>query len=213
MELCGGTHVANSGQIGSIRILSENGVAAGVRRIEAVTGTGVSQFLRRQQELVHEIADHLKTNPSGIVKKAENMTEEIRRLKKELEQTKLAAARSSLDEMIDQAHLIHGVRLITGSLENASINDLRSLSDQIKEREKSVILVLAALQEEKATLMVSVSDDLLDKGYHAGGMIKEIAGAAGGSGGGKADMAQAGIKDPTRLGAAFQKAEKLLEER
>lgn len=212
MELCGGTHVFNTGQIGSIRILSENGVAAGVRRIEAVTGTGVSQWLRKQQEVIHEIADHLKTNPSGIVKKAENMTEEIKRLKKDLEQTKMTAAKSSLDAMIDQAKSIRGVRLITGALENASINDLRSLSDQIKEREKSVILVLAALQEEKATLMVSVSDNLLDQGYHAGAMIKEIAGAAGGSGGGKADMAQAGIKDPTRLNAAFLKAEELLQE-
>jgi alanyl-tRNA synthetase len=203
--------VSNSGQIGSIRILSESGVAAGVRRIEAVTGAGVSLWLRKQQELIRDIADSLKTNPTGILKKAENMTEEIRKLKKELEQTKLAAAQSGMDEMIARARSFNGVRLINGTLENATINDLRSLSDQIKGREKAVILVLAAVQEAKATLMVSISDDLLERGYHAGSMIKEIAAAAGGSGGGKADMAQAGIQDPSRIQAAFLRAEQLLQ--
>ncbi len=212
MELCGGTHVANTGQIGSIRILSESGVAAGVRRIEAATGAGVALWLRKQQELIHEVADSLKTNPTGILKKAENMTEEIRKLKKELEATKLAAVQSGMDEMIARARSFNGVRLINGTLENATINDLRSLSDQIKGREKAVILVLAAVQEAKATLMVSISDDLLDRGYHAGTMIKEIAAAAGGSGGGKADMAQAGIQDPSRIQAAFLRAEQLLQE-
>ncbi len=213
MELCGGTHVSNTGQIGSIRILSENGVAAGVRRIEAVTGAGVSQWLRKQQELVHEIADSIKTNPSGIVKKAENMADEIRKLKKELEQSKMAAAGSKLEEMIAQSVTVGNIRLISGVLENASIDDLRSLSDQIKEQHRSVILVLAAVQGEKASLMVSVADDLLGKGFHAGAMIKEIAKAAGGSGGGKADMAQAGIKDPSCIPLAFTRAKELLEEK
>lgn len=212
MELCGGTHVSNTGQIGSIRILSENGVAAGVRRIEAVTGTGVSLWLRKQQQLVHEVADYMKTNPSGIVRKAESMSEEIRKLKKELEQAKAAAAGSRLRDMIDQAVSIGEIRLITGMLEHATINDLRGLSDQVREQEKRVVLVLAAVEEEKATLMVSLTDDLLDKGYHAGALIKEIARAAGGSGGGKADMAQAGIKDPSRVGEAFGRAKALLEE-
>ncbi|MDD2301890.1 MAG: alanine--tRNA ligase [Eubacteriales bacterium] len=213
MELCGGTHVSNTGQIGSIRILSENGIAAGVRRIEAVTGTGVSLWLRKQQQLIHEIAESLKTNPTGILKKAENMSEEVRRLKKELEQTKLAAATSGVNEMIDRSIDIQGIRLITGKVDNASIGDLRHLSDQIKEQEKGFVLLLAATQEEKAFLLVSVSDDLLERGYHAGNLIKEIAKAAGGSGGGKADMAQAGIKDPARIQEAFQRAKQLLQNR
>ena len=154
----------------------------------------------------------MKTNPSGIVRKAESMSEEIRKLKKELEQAKAAAAGSRLRDMIDQAVSIGEIRLITGMLEHATINDLRGLSDQVREQEKRVVLVLAAVEEEKATLMVSLTDDLLDKGYHAGALIKEIARAAGGSGGGKADMAQAGIKDPSRVGEAFGRAKALLEE-
>ncbi|MBR5730416.1 MAG: alanine--tRNA ligase, partial [Firmicutes bacterium] len=211
LEFCGGTHVTNIGQIGSVRIISESGVAAGVRRIEAITGSMVGIELAKQQELVSEVSGVLKTTPQALLKKAENLVEENRALKKELEELKKAGMNSGIADLLASAKEISGARLITRKFEGASIDDLRSLSDSIKETEKGVVMVFASVNGEKATLMVSVTDDLVEKGYHAGNMIKEIAKAAGGGGGGKADMAQAGAKDISKLSDAFALAEKLME--
>ncbi len=211
LEFCGGTHVANIGQIGSMRIISESGVAAGVRRIEAITGSMVGIELAKQQELVSEVSGVLKTTPSALLKKAENLAEENRALKKELEELRKAGMNSGIADLLASAKEISGARLITKTFENASIDDLRTLSDSIKSTEKGVVMVFASVNGEKATLMVSVTDDLVEKGYHAGNMIKQIAKAAGGGGGGKADMAQAGAKDISKLPDAFALAEKLME--
>ena len=211
LEFCGGTHVANIGQIGSMRIISESGVAAGVRRLEAITGSMVGIELAKQQELVSEVSGVLKTTPSALLKKAENLAEENRALKKELEELRKAGMNSGIADLLASAKEISGARLITKTFENASIDDLRTLSDSIKSTEKGVVMVFASVNGEKATLMVSVTDDLVEKGYHAGNMIKQIAKAAGGGGGGKADMAQAGAKDISRLPDAFALAEKLME--
>ncbi|MBQ1891487.1 MAG: alanine--tRNA ligase [Firmicutes bacterium] len=211
LEFCGGTHVANIGQIGSMRIISESGVAAGVRRIEAITGSMVGIELAKQQELVSEVSGVLKTTPSALLKKAENLAGENRALKKELEELRKAGMNSGIADLLASAKEIIGARLITKTFENASIDDLRTLSDSIKSTEKGVVMVFASVNGEKATLMVSVTDDLVEKGYHAGNMIKQIAKAAGGGGGGKADMAQAGAKDISKLPDAFALAEKLME--
>ena len=211
LEFCGGTHVANIGQIGSMRIISESGVAAGVRRIEAITGSMVGIELAKQQELVSEVSGVLKTTPAALLKKAENLAEENRALKKELEELRKAGMNSGIADLLASAKEISGARLITKTFENASIDDLRTLSDSIKSTEKGVVMVFASVNGEKATLMVSVTDDLVEKGYHAGNMIKQIAKAAGGGGGGKADMAQAGAKDISKLPDAFALAEKLME--
>jgi alanyl-tRNA synthetase len=209
-ELCGGTHITNSGQIGAFRILSENGVAAGVRRIEAITGIGLYKKLRAEEDLVHAAADALKTNVSGLLNRIGTLTEELKANKKELDEMKKQTMNSGLDDMISSAKVINGVRLITNSFKDYNINDLRNLSDEIKAINKSVIIVFATVNNDKATFMVSVSDDLLDKGYHAGNMIKKIAAAAGGGGGGKADMAQAGAKDLSMIQAALDLAETLI---
>ena len=211
LEFCGGTHVANIGQIGAVRIVSESGVAAGVRRIVAITGSMLELELIKQQDLVAQIAEILKTNPSALLTKAKNLSEENKSLKKEIEDLKKAGMNSSIGDLLASAKEISGARLITKSFDGASIDDLRALSDQIKASEKSVVMVFAGINGQKATLMVSVTEDLLDKGYHAGNMIKEIAKAAGGGGGGKADMAQAGAKDISKLYDAFALAEKLME--
>lgn len=209
-ELCGGTHVDNTGQIGSIRITSEGSVAAGIRRIEAVTGAAVSVLLRSEQELVREMADALKANRNDIVHKAEQLMEETRSLRKELDSSKRAAAVSSLDDMIQNAEIIGDVKLILGATGPASVEELRVLSDEIRQREKRAIAVLAAQKDEGASLIVSVADALMDEGYHAGKMIKDIARAAGGGGGGKANMAQAGIGDFSRIDEAFAEAKRLI---
>ena len=209
-ELCGGTHISNSGQIGAFRILSENGVAAGVRRIEAITGAGLYRKLRAEEDLIHAAADALKTNVSGLLGRIVSVSDELKTSKKELEELKKQSMNSGIDEMIAAAKEIKGVKLITNSFSDYDINDLRSLSDEIKAKNKGVIIVFAAENGGKVTFMVSVSDDLLDKGYHAGNMIKQIAAAAGGGGGGKADMAQAGAKDPSKIKDALDLASTLI---
>ena len=210
MEFCGGTHVANIGQIGCLHIVSESGVAAGTRRIVAVTGSAVNTLLAEEQARIAAAAASLKTNAAGLEKRAEDMAAELKAVKKELEELKAKAAQEGAGDLLKESKVFGTARLIEHTFEGAGIDQLRSLSDQIKAAEKNVVMVFAAVNGEKATLMVSVTDDLTEKGYHAGNMIKEIAKAAGGGGGGKADMAQAGAKDLAKLPDAFAKAEELM---
>nr|WP_315019581.1 alanine--tRNA ligase [uncultured Aminipila sp.] len=210
-ELCGGTHVANSGLIGSFKIISESGVAAGVRRIEAITGLGIVNKLQETEAVIDNAADILKTNHAGLMTKILSISEEVKSLKKELEELKKSAISSSLDSILSEAKLIGDVKLLTKAFTDYDINDLRQISDDIKKSNKGHILVFATQNGGKVTFMVSVTDDLLDKGYHAGNMIKQIAAAAGGGGGGKADMAQAGAKDPSKIQDAFKIAESLIK--
>lgn len=210
IELCGGTHVANTGQIGVFKIVSETGVASGVRRIEAVTGTGVLLKAMEAEETVKQIAENLKSNPAAVVQKSASIIEELKDTKKELEDFKKAAMGSEVDDMVKEAKDIGGVKLVTKEFKDYNINDLRNLSDNIKAQHKGIVMVFATVNGPKVTFLVSITDDLLAKGLHAGNMIKQIAAACGGGGGGKADMAQAGAKDPTKISAAFKVAEELL---
>lgn len=209
-ELCGGTHVKNSGQIGSFKILSESGVASGVRRIEAITGLGVLKKLNESEELINSTADVLKSKRNLMTDKAGALMGEMKSLKKEIEELKRAEMSKGLENLVDEAKEINGIKLIAKQFDDYNINDLRSLSDQIKAGNKNVAMVFAAVSDGKVTFLVSLTDDLVGKGLHAGKMIKEIAAAAGGGGGGKADMAQAGAKNPEKIVEAFKKAEELL---
>lgn len=208
-ELCGGTHVANSGQIGGFKILSESGVAAGVRRIEGITGAALLSKINEMNTVIGEAAEILKTNPTGLLNRISTITEEIKAVKKELEEFKKNAIGNAMDKMFDDAKEINGVTLITKVLKDYTINDLRNLSDDVKKEHKNVAMVFATQSGEKVTFLVSLTDDLVEKGYHAGKLIKQIAAAAGGGGGGKADMAQAGAKDPSKIKDALALAETL----
>ena len=210
-ELCGGTHVSNTGEIGAFKIISESGVAAGVRRIEAVTAEEILKNAKADERIISEAAAAIKVNESALVEKAHALADEVRSLKKEIEELKKAMVGDQLGDILAGAKDINGVKLITNRFEDMSINDLRSISDDIKSENKSVIMVFAAVNGPKVTFMVSVTDDLLDR-YHAGNMIKKIAAAAGGGGGGKADMAQAGAKDASKIEDAFRIAEVLVAE-
>lgn len=210
VELCGGTHVSNIGQIGAFKIVSESGVASGVRRIEAVTGTGVLLKAIEAENCVSQIAENLKSNPSAVVQKSSNVVEELREVKKELEDFKKQMMGSEVDNMVKTAKEIGEVKLVTKEFKDYNINDLRNLSDDIKAAHKGIVMVFATVNGPKVTFLVSITDDLLEKGLHAGNMIKKIAAACGGGGGGKADMAQAGAKDPSKISDAFKVAEELL---
>ena len=211
VELCGGTHVKNTGEIGTFKIVSEGGVASGVRRIEAVTGTGVLAAAKSAEEAIANVCDTLKCNKNALADKAKSMSEELKALKKELEELKKAAMGGEVDTMVAEAKEINGIRLITKEFKDYNINDLRSLSDDIKASHKGIVMVFATVNGEKVTFMVSITDDLLERGLHAGNMIKQIASACGGGGGGKADMAQAGAKDASKINDAFVVAESLIK--
>ena len=211
IELCGGTHVQNTGEIGAFKIVSEGGVASGVRRIEAITGVGVLSAAKQAEAIIAQVCEALKCNKTVLVDKAKSMAEELKALKKELEEMKKAAMSGEVDTMVSNAREINGIKLITKEFADYDVADLRNLSDDIKAANKSVIMVFAAVNGSKVTILVSVTDDLLDKGYHAGNMIKQIAAACGGGGGGKADMAQAGAKDASKIKDAFAVAESLIK--
>ncbi|GHU49503.1 alanine--tRNA ligase [Clostridia bacterium] len=209
-ELCGGTHVANSGQVGAFKIVSESGVAAGVRRIEAITGDGLLLPLAQGESTIRTAAEALKTNPDNLLPRLISLLEENKAVKKELETIKKGSLDSTVDDMLAAGTLVNGINLVRQSFKDYSVDDLRTLSDKVKQVAKQVVLVLASESDGKVTFIVSVSDDLLDKGYHAGNMIKQIAAVAGGGGGGKADMAQAGAKDASKIPDALALAEKLI---
>lgn len=209
-EFCGGTHVSNTGQIGSFKIISENGVAAGIRRIEAITGTSINDRLTELEKTITEASDILKSPANSLIIRINALNEELKAGKKELEGYKKQEMGSSLDNLIDNARIINGVSLITGEYVDYSVDELRTICDNIKEKKRNSVIVLASTNDKKVTFIVSVTDDLLDKGYHAGNMVKKIAAAAGGGGGGKADMAQAGAKDPAKIKDAFEVAATLV---
>lgn len=211
VELCGGTHVRNTGEIGAFKILSEGGVASGVRRIEATTGTGVLEEALKSDAVINKACEALKCNKNVLADKVKAAADELKTVKKELEELKKAAMGGEVDAMVASAKEINGIKLVTKEFVDCSINDLRNLSDDIKASYKGVVMVFAAVNGEKVTFLVSITDDLLEKGLHAGNMIKQIAAACGGGGGGKADMAQAGAKDASKINDAFAVAENLLK--
>lgn len=212
LEFCGGTHVANIGQIGSFKIVSETGVAAGTRRIEAVTGDAVRKMLNDEMNVISGVANTLKTNVSAVLKRAEDVANELKSSKKEIADLKAKSAGDVVGELIASAKEIGGKKVITRVFDGVEVEQLRTISDKVKESAKNVVMIFATKSEDgKTTLLSSVSDDLLDKGVHAGKLIKEVAAVCGGGGGGKADMAQAGAKDASKLEEAFAKAEELLK--
>lgn len=210
-ELCGGIHVKNSGQIGSFKILSESGIANGVRRIEAITGCEIAYRLDKHIQLIDNACKILKTSQEQFTDKLSLVVNESKEAKKKLQEMMGSNLSDTSKELIKKAKEINGIKLIAHEFENLSIDDLRKISDNIKSENKNkTAMVFAAKNNEKVTFLVSLTDDIVQNGYHAGKMIKEIAAAAGGGGGGKANMAQAGARDASKIHDAFLVAENLL---
>lgn len=210
VEFCGGTHLDNTGKIGGFKIISETGIASGVRRVEAVTGSQVISYLNEKIDLIRQTTAILRTIEKDLPKRAEQVLQENRNLEKEIKSLKTSQIADSLEDILASAKVVNGVKLITKEFTDTEVDQLREMSDAIKQGNDSVVMVFASVHGDKANLMVSVSEDLVSRGYHAGKIIKEVAKVAGGGGGGKANMAQAGAKDITKLDAAFAKAEELI---
>jgi len=211
VELCGGTHVANTGMIRAFKILSENGVAAGVRRIEALTGNAVFDYYRKLEQTLEEAGRILKTTPSALVEKCGHVMAEIRTLSAQLESLKSKAARDALGDVLNQTVEVKGVKLLATSVDNVDMNGLRELGDQLKEKLGEGVVVLLSSQGGKVNMVAMATEGALAKGAHAGNLIKGIAGKVGGGGGGRPAMAQAGGKNPAGIPDCIAEAAKVLE--
>ncbi|MEW5791942.1 MAG: alanine--tRNA ligase [Pseudomonadota bacterium] len=211
-ELCGGTHVRRVGDIGLFRIVSEGGVAAGVRRIEAVTGRHALAYVREREMALRQVAELLKATPQDAAKRLEVLLEQNRQLEKELEQLKAKSAASQGASLAEQAREVKGIKVLAARLEGADAKTLRSTLDQLKDKLGSAAIVLAAVEGEKVSLVAGVSKDLTDR-IKAGELVNVVAAPLGGKGGGRADMAQAGGSHPDKLPEALAQVPGWVESR
>ena len=210
-ELCGGTHVGNTSQIRAFKILSENGVAAGVRRIEALTGQGVFDYYRGVEKKLEEAARVVKATPDTLKERLEHMLTDMRALQSENESLKGKAAREALGDVMDKTVVVKGVKLLAADVADVDINGLRELGDQLKEKLGEGVVVLASAKDGRVNLIAMATQSAMEKGAHAGNLIKGIAGLVGGGGGGRPNMAQAGGKNPAGIAAALAEAAAVLE--
>lgn len=210
-ELCGGTHVANTGEIMLFKIVSEAGIAAGVRRIEALTGKGVIEYYKKQEEMLQEAAKALKANPSQVVEKIQHLQSELKVVSSENESLKSKLAQGALGDVMDQVVEVKGIRLLAAKVEGVDMNGLRDLGDQLKEKLGEGVVVLAAVNDGKVNVLAMATDAAQKAGAHAGNLVKAVAAIVGGGGGGRPNMAQAGGRNPEKADEAIAAAAGILE--
>ena len=201
-ELCGGTHVSRTGDIGSLKIVSEGGVAAGIRRVEAVTGNNALQFLQGLEDKINEAAAILKTHPGDLVNRVAQLQESLRQAERDLEKVNSKLAASQGDELAGQAIDVKGIKVLAARLDGADAGVLRETMDALKAKLKTAAIVLASVQGDKVSLIAGVTADSIGK-VKAGDLVNFVAQQVGGKGGGKPEMAMAGGTDPSKLGAAL----------
>ena len=211
IELCGGTHVKNTSVITTFKIVSEAGIAAGVRRIEALTGNGVFEYYKAMEAKVEEIAKTVKATPANVTEKIEHLMAEIKALQSENESLKSKMAQDALGDVMNQVKEVKGVKLLATAVEGVDMNGLRDLGDQLKGKLGEGVVVIASVTDGKVSLMATATDGAMKQGAHAGNLIKGIAALVGGGGGGRPNMAQAGGKNPAGVADALAKAVEVLE--
>ncbi|NLU53075.1 MAG: alanine--tRNA ligase [Clostridiaceae bacterium] len=203
-ELCGGTHLKATGEAGIIKIISESGISAGVRRIEALTGLSAIEYYKNRDKLLKEASEAAKTQTEDIVKKIESIYDELKTAKKELEEANAKLVRSSLDSIINDAPEVKGIKVAAAKMDGLDMNALRTASDDIRNKLGSGVVILVSSKDDKVNLIVSATKDAVAAGIHCGDIIKEAAKACGGGGGGRPDMAQAGGKNPAGMDEAIK---------
>lgn len=210
LELCGGCHVRNTSEIGIFKLVSESGIGSGVRRIEAVTGRSAYQFIEGQLDLLKQSAELLKSNVNDVPKRIESVHAQMKELGRENESLQSKLSLIEAGQLTDQVKTVGGKELLAARVSVGSMDGLRSLADELKNKLPAAVLVLGAAIEDKVNFVVSVPQELIKSGLHAGKLVKEIATVCGGGGGGRPDMAQAGAKDASKLDEALKLAEELV---
>lgn len=210
-ELCGGTHVKNTASITAFKILSESGIAAGVRRIEALTSNAVFEYYNNLENILNSAAKALKTNVSDVVDKIAHLNADLKKLQSENESLKAKAASDALGDVMDKVTEVKGVKLLAVYVPDVDGNGIRDLGDKLKSQLGEGVVVLASSKDGKVSLLSMATDAAMKAGAHAGNLIKEIASVVGGGGGGRPNMAQAGGKNPDGINDALAKAKEVLE--
>ncbi len=211
-ELCGGTHVSNTSEIQAFKILSESGIAAGVRRIEALTGPAVFTYYENVEKELDAVAKELKSTPEDALNKVKHLNAELKDANAEIESLKAKAAQASLGDVSSEAEDVDGVKVLVRKLENTDMNAMRSLSDSLKEKLGDSVIVFATANDGKVSLMAAATDGAIKKGAHAGNIVKAAAKIVGGGGGGRPNMAQAGGRDASKIDEALKEAQKVARE-
>ncbi len=211
LELCGGTHVCFTGEIGLFKLTGESSIGTGLRRIEAVTGRTALQLVNAREKQIMEISSLLKTNPADLTPRIENLLAEIKELERENESLRARLNRHEVQSLLNQVKNLNGIKFLAARTEAPDMDSLRAMVDLLREQLKSGVIVLGSRANERVSLVAAVTKDLLPRGLHAGKLIKEIAALVGGGGGGRPEMAQAGGKDPSRLQEALEKAYQVAE--
>ena len=209
MELCGGTHLNRTGQIGLFKIMSESSVASGIRRIEAVTGSHAVKAVQALEDDFLHVAEILKCPSNAVIKRIEGLNARVRELEKDLKKALAGSAVSDIDQLVSQAEEINGIKVVTAVLPNMDATTLRDMGDRIRDKAGSGVIVLGSSKNGKALLLTMVTKDLAGK-IHAGNIVKEIARYIGGGGGGRPDMAQAGGSRPEGLSSALEAAQEVI---
>ncbi|MBQ8032189.1 MAG: alanine--tRNA ligase [Butyrivibrio sp.] len=212
IELCGGTHVSNTSHVGIFKIVSESGVAAGVRRIEALTGSNARDYYINVENTLDDAAKALKTNPADITVQIKKLQEELKALRSENESLKSKEAQAALGDVSDQVEEVNGVKILCAAIKGVDMNGLRDLGDQMKTKIGEGVVVLISEADGKVSLVTMATDGAMAKGAHAGNLVKAIAPKVGGGGGGRPNMAQAGGKNPAGISDAIAEAKKVLAE-
>ncbi len=213
LELCGGTHLHHTGEAGFFRILSEGSAAAGIRRLEAITGKGAEDVVRAERRIEEELRQLLQCQTEDLPAKVRELLEQRRQLERELQQLRLQLAQKEIAALAEKAQSVNGIRYVTAKVDAAEVNDLRAMSDTLRQKLRSGVGVLAAEIQGKISFACTVTDDLIQsKGLRAGDIVKRIAAIAGGSGGGRPHLALAGGRDPQKLDEALKKVPEILQE-
>ena len=210
-ELCGGTHVRRSGDIGLFKLTGEAGVASGVRRITAVTGIGALQYVRDTERELKKVAELLKTSPKDLAKRVESTQKRIKELERKVEEVAVKAQAGSSKDLMEQARDINGMKVLATRMDPADPNVFRGLADQLRDRIKSGIIAIGGEKDGKVVLLVAATKDVVARGIHAGNLLRDMAKEVNGRGGGKPDLAQGGGEDPSRIPAAFDKLYELVK--
>ncbi|SHG81155.1 alanyl-tRNA synthetase [Thermosyntropha lipolytica DSM 11003] len=211
MELCGGTHVRNTGEIGIFKIISEGSIGSGLRRIEAITGHAVLDYINKMEREMEMTAAVLKTSPHNIAEKVETLSRTLKEKEREIEQLKARISRSSTEDLLKTAYQVNGVNILVARVESEDINLLRQNAETLRDKLGSSVVLLGAVVGDKVAFVCFVSKDLVAKGLHAGKIVGEAARVAGGGGGGRPDMAQAGGKEVSKLDEALTVAKSVIE--
>jgi alanyl-tRNA synthetase len=212
IELCGGTHLQNSAQAGMFKIISENGVAAGIRRIEATTGMNTYRWAEKVESVNAKASAMVKAAPDQLIDRIQEMEDQLKEKDREIASLKHQQADSEAGELLNKIQTIQGVKVLIAEVKAEDVNEMRDLSDMMKDRMGSGIVVFGKADTDKANLIATATKDIVKKGFHAGQLIKQIAKTVGGGGGGRPDMAQAGGKKPAALDQALSQAENIIAE-